>query len=1075
MYSTFIRSVLLWSLLCTTLMASSQNDAPYRLRGMVLDSATRKPLAGASIAAAVRQWMNAADGSFSIELQKLPDTLIISFVGYRPLRFIVGLATVQQNLVLLMQPEENGLATVTVTTGMQELGKERSTGAFDLVSNEQINRGVSPDLLSRLEGMASSVLFSTTAGGSRDIDIRGISSLQNSISAPLIILDNFPYEGDVRNINPNDVQDVTILKDAAASSIWGARAGNGVIVIRTKQAGYQQPLRWQVSSQYTQTQEPRLFDHPVMAATDFIGTEKWLFDKGYYNSTLSNTTSRPVVSPVVELLNKNRNGQVSNEELAQRLAAYSQQDIRNDFLQYIYRPAQVWQNTFQLTVGGPQLSLLAGVGYDKQLSTLIGDESGRTTARLELNSKPLRWLQWGAGIIFTGTESNRSSDGGYNSISIGGGKTNFIYPYARLQNDSGQWLPYEKDYRQGYTDTAGGGLLYPWKYNPVLERDQRMNSTTGQHYLARLMLKLQMASWLQAELRWQQERSFSNTNQSWNEGAYFTRNLVNRFTQISNGQLTYNIPTGGIQHQRRDEMLSNNVRVQLNGQYRWQHWELNALAGAEARASETDGADWRNYGYDPGTLSVASVNYVTAFPQYGNLAGAAQVPNGNSLSGGNNRFVSGFANAGLSFQKQWLLNLSARRDASNILGVTTNQSGVPLWSAGLGWKLSSTPWWKSKQVETLGLRLTYGSSGNVDNSLSPLTTISYSSASGSIINQPYAGIRTPANAALRWEKVYQWNAGIVFSMLHRRISGSIDLYQKHSKDLLIPMDPDPTTGHTLLTLNAGELRVRGADLQLNTMLLDKKFRWSIDWLLQWNQSQILDYPKSPALGSVLVGNEKSINPQEGFPAYGVYSYRALPLDGSTGNPVGVLNNEASQNYISILSTTPASGLVFHGTSRPPFFGSVRNNFSWAGFTVSANIMMKWGHYLRNRSIHYNNLFASWAMHSDWYRRWQQPGDEANTTVPSMVYPNTSARDNFYTNSEVLVQKANYIRLQDVQVNWQLPPKWMKKVGMRNAQLYGLWQPGYYLYRASGNKVDPESADGVQQPASVSLGLRFGTQ
>lgn len=1070
---------ILWIMLLPVsfcLHVAGQSGTGFRISGRITDSVSGRPLAGASISYEGKQRYGTTtlDGSFELVLRRLPDTLQVSFAGYKTKSYAIKDTSRARSFELRMSPDARELASVSITTGIQELSKERSTGAFDLVGNEQLNRGVSTDILSRLEGMASSVLFSSTAGGSREISIRGLSSLRNTIASPLIILDNFPYEGDLSNINPNDVQDVTILKDAVAASIWGARAGNGVIVIRTRKSNFNQALRWQINSLYTQTAEPRLYDYPMIKAPDFIETERWLFGKGYYDAALNNTTSRPVVSPVVELLWKHKNGHLSTEALNTALNSYAANDVRSNFLQHIYRPAQTLQNNLQLTVGGNQLSMLASGGYDKQILTLQGDEASRATARMELSGRPIKGVEWGAGIIYTGTTSNKTSEGGFNGINIGGGKAGFIYPYAQLADENGNWVPYEKDYRQGFTDTAGGGLLKPWKYNPVLERSTKQQESLLHHYLGRLFLKWQLANFLEAELRWQQERSFGNTNSTWGEDSYFVRNLLNRFSQISAGQVTNNIPVGGIQDKKAANELANNYRLQFNGRHRWAQWNLEGLAGAEARSVVWDGSEFRNYGFNANTLSVANVNYVTAFPQYANLSGPAQVPNRNSLSGGTNRFLSVFMNAALQWRRQYQFNMSARKDASNILGVSTNQSGVPLWSVGVGWRPSLADWWKNRKVESLGIRITYGSSGNVDNSLSPLTTISYSPASGSIINQSYAGIRTPANASLRWEKVYQTNLGIDFSLFKKRISGNIDLYQKMSTDLLVPVSPDPTTGQSQVTINTGDLRVRGIDLQLNTVLVPGAFNWNIDWLLHWNDSKILNYPLSPQQGNAYVGLEKTINPREGYPAYGVYSYVSSGLEGAAGNPVGWLNGEVSQNYGAIVSTTTAQDLKFHGSARPVFFGSVRNNWSWKGLSVSANVLLKWGHYMRNNSIQYSTYFGNWVGHSDYYKRWQQPGDELHTYVPSMQYPVNNFRDNFYINSEVLVQKADYLRLLDLQFSCQIPEKWKKKLKLRQCQLYGLWQPGYLLYQANNTNVDPETVDGVRAPAAWSVGLRFGT-
>ncbi|QGW28296.1 SusC/RagA family TonB-linked outer membrane protein [Phnomibacter ginsenosidimutans] len=1070
----WMKSATVAGLLCT-MTAGAQLPDRGMLRGQVLDTEDRKPLPGATILQyRDRQQVTAdAAGRFVVPVRWTGDTLLVSFTGYAPLIRYIGRRDSGQELRLMLEPLDATLAAVTVTTGMQELRRERSTGSFDRVGQALLNRGVSADVLSRLEGVASSVLTSTSSGGNRSISVRGVSTLRQSMTDPLVILDNFPYAGDVSNINPEDVLDVTILKDAAAASIWGARAGNGVIVIRTKKAGMQQPLRVQVNSQYTQTAVPRLMDLPVMGTADFIATEQWLFEKGYFNAALNNTTTRPVVSPVVELLQRQRLGLVDATTVAATLEGWAARDVRRSFLEHVYQPAGMQQHHVQLTMGGPQLSMLLSGSYNRQSASLQGDGQERLTGRLELTGKPNKRLELGAGMLFTGTKQWQRNAGGYGELSIGGGKSTAIYPYYAFYDADGVAVPYEKDYRQGYTDTAGGGLLAMWKYYPLAERELQLTERGQQHVVLRMHARLQLHRYVQAELRWQQEQGWQQREQAWDGEAYYVRNLRNRFSSLQNGQVTSALPAGGILDREEGRQLLNQWRLQLNTDVERHDWGLHAIAGAELRQMDSRSAAGRYYGYDAQTLSSAQVNYLQVYPLYGNVGAASQLPVNQAQSGLADRFVSVYGNAGLQWRRQYQLNMSVRKDAANLLGVGTNKRGVPLFSVGLGWQPTAAAWWRWQWVDRWQLRATYGSSGNVDNSVSPLTTITYYPAAGSIVNQPYAGIRTPANAALRWEQVYQWNVGMDVAMWQQRITGSVEWYEKRSKDLLIPVVPDPTTGQSLVTMNAGRMRVRGVDVQLMTALLRGKTELRIDWLLNWNKSLITEYPLSSTVGNTLVGMEQTINPRAGFPAYGVYSYVMTGLDAATGNPVGRLDGMASQQYGTIISSTVSDSLWFHGSSRPDFFGSVRPSVGRGGWKLSVNVLWKWGHYYRNRSVHYQNLFASWVTHADWAKRWQQPGDELRTQVPSMLYPNSSLRDNFYSNSTVLVERANSIRLQDVQVSYDLPKRWCKRLQLQQCNWYGLWQPGILLYKANSRGVDPEWPDGLRQPLAWTVGLRVG--
>src|SRR5690606_30573705 len=199
-----------------------------------------------------------ADGSFSLPSPRQADTLLISFVGYLSRHVPVGTNGPRQ-LHVALEADPNALEEVVVNTGYYRMPKERATGSFTHVSSALINRSVSTNILQRLEGVANGVQFvEPHAADASGIRVRGLSTIEAD-TRPLIVVDNFPYEGDINTINPNDVESITVLRDAAASSIWGARAGNGVIVINTKQGAYNQTARISINSNVTIGEKPNLF------------------------------------------------------------------------------------------------------------------------------------------------------------------------------------------------------------------------------------------------------------------------------------------------------------------------------------------------------------------------------------------------------------------------------------------------------------------------------------------------------------------------------------------------------------------------------------------------------------------------------------------------------------------------------------------------------------------------------------------------------------------------------------------------------------------------------------------------
>jgi TonB-dependent SusC/RagA subfamily outer membrane receptor len=230
-----------------------------------------------------------------------------------------------------MEPVIGQLEGVVVNTGYQSIPKERATGSFVQIDRALLNRRISPDIISRLEGVASGLSFNAnipTQSKESPFSIRGRSTITAN-TQPLIVLDNFPYDGDLNSINPNNIESITLLKDAAAASIWGARAGNGVIVINTRKGGLNRPLSVELVTNYTFSKKPDLFYNPnFLNASSYIDFEQYLFSLGSYDADLNNTTTRPPLSPAVELMARKRAGLISQRPNPLLVSSRTKQAIR---------------------------------------------------------------------------------------------------------------------------------------------------------------------------------------------------------------------------------------------------------------------------------------------------------------------------------------------------------------------------------------------------------------------------------------------------------------------------------------------------------------------------------------------------------------------------------------------------------------------------------------------------------------------------------------------------------------------------------------------------------------------------
>ncbi len=347
---------------------------------------------------------------------------------------------------------------VTANTGYQSVKPNEINGSLFVVDNKTLNEQTSPNILKRLDGVASGVLFDTKQTGDKkklNLSIRGLSTINAPVD-PLIVLDNFIYEGNIDNINPNDIESITILKDAAAASIWGARAGNGVIVITTKKGHFNQKLKIEVNSAVTITKKMDLFSLPQISVSDYVDVEQYLFSKGFFNNTITEGEAswgnRPALTPGVEILLNRKYGLISASDSATQMNALKAIDSRDQYNKYFYQDAITQQYSLNLSGGSGNNAWLVSGGYNRLLSD-VKAKSDKANVRVENSFKPIKNLQINLGIYYT--NANSSNGGlGYNSVTINGRTV----PYLKFADDNGNPLPIDM-YRHGYIDTVGAGRL----------------------------------------------------------------------------------------------------------------------------------------------------------------------------------------------------------------------------------------------------------------------------------------------------------------------------------------------------------------------------------------------------------------------------------------------------------------------------------------------------------------------------------------------------------------------------------------------------------------------------------------
>jgi len=1071
----FALSFALTSLFCVCLAHAGQRglgnpaatgvalQTVYPVTGKVFDH-ENNPLEGATINIEGTRGnvFTDSNGNFRVLTTDTSGTLLISHIGYQTVKVNFSRREAGPFSIKL---ESNGveLEEVHVNTGYQTLPKERSTGSFVQVDNELLNRRVSTNILDRLDGVTSGLIFNNNGNKQArqsEIQIRGRATLFANAD-PLVVVDNFPYEGDISNINPNDVASITVLKDAAAASAWGAFSGNGVIVITTKQGQLKSAPKVGFNANVNIAQKPDLFYTPQLTSGEYIDIEQFLFQRGAYNNTINNGYAP--LSPAVEIFLKGRSGLISSNDSLEMISKLKDIDVRDQLLEHLYQNSINQQYQLNVSGGSQNQRYYFSAGYDKNLPSQIRNSSERITLNASntyffLNGK----LELFSNILYTAGKSKTIP-----SFSP-------AYPYDQIADEEGNALRIVRDLRFSYIDTAGNDRLLDWSYRPLdeLRNNYQFSQTDANNYRINLSLGYDVLPHLKAKVLYTYQKSNNVGFNHYDSRSYYTRHLINMYSTVNwqDGSVSSAVPYGSIRIDNIGESSNKSGRFQLDYNDAWGRNEIAAITGIELRDGDNMRSSYGLYGYNTETATNqnTAVNFNELYPiYYRNTTG--RVPTNTSQSGSTDRFVSMFFNGSYTYDTKYILSASARKDESNLFGVKANQKGIPLWSAGLAWILSNEDFYKSSWLTNLKWRATYGYTGNVDKSISAYLT-ALRGGLAQMYNAYYTEIVNPPNPSLKWERVKNLNLGVDFAIFDNRISGSVEYWLKEGIDLIGDSPIAPQTGIVLFRGNSAHTRTKGLDLVLNTVNTKGLLKWNTDFLLNYNNDKVVTYDvESGTNYSVVSSNAGS--PLVGYPLYGLFSYRYAGLN-NEGSPQGVLDNEVSTNYSAIRNSMNRENLVYHGSAVPTTFGSLRNSFSIRGFELSFNILFKLGYYFRRESLNNTAIYAinsSGAyMQPDYDRRWKQPGDELFTQVPALVYPSVLNRSSLYQYADILVEKGDHVRLQDFRMGYTFYRSAVLPFSRLHCYTY-VNNVGV-LWRANKRGIDPDYPTSSPAPRTIAFGV-----
>lgn len=1040
--------------------------AQYTIKGRVASDTEKAPLPGASVILKGTQTGTITDhkGEFLLNIPVSGNSiLVISYIGYKSVEFDIAPDSLKPVEILLSDDYET-LEAVYVSTGYERIPEERKTGSIFLVDNQLLNRRIGMNILERIEDLVPGLSFHRggTGRNNQELSIRGESTIFAN-ARPLIILDNFPYEGDLGSINPADVESITVLKDAAAASIWGARAGNGVIVITTKNGKFNSPLQVSLTANTTFSDKPDLYYHPQMPTGDYISLEQRLFSEGYFSSSEA-SLSKVALSPVTELLIAHRDGILSEGQLSSQLDKLKNQDTRTDIEKYFFQTGVLNQLSVNLNGGSNQYRYRISLGQDNSTLSAVGNKLKRTSLTTAHTFK-IGKIEGATSLFFTSINNQKNAVGASTS-----------YPYQMLVDEDGKSLNVTKDLRDSFKEQAARNGLLDWQYRPFDEQGLMDHRAITNEYRINSSLRYSLTPLLNLELRYQHGKIMTQDRNNQSVDSYEVRYLINRYSAISpaNG-VVRPIPLGGILDLSGSEQLSNNGRIQLSYENKWgAHNSLSAIGGSEIMELVNKGSSYRYYGYRPEQATIQYVDYLTLFPYFNNNALSATIPNIDGLVDKTDRYMSYYFNTSYTYSGKYSLSASARYDASNLFGVNTNQKGTPLFSVGALWNINKEDFYSWENLSLLRLKLTYGSSGNIDKSISAYTTAAYS-GQYRITGLPYAVIINPPNPSLRWERIKMANAALELQSRNRLITANLEYYLKYGEDIIGTTPMPSSSGVSTFRGNSARTAGRGIEFTLNTRQVDGRFKWYSDVLFSWVTDKVSQYYNNVTSVNSFLNYTAGV-PTEGKPLFALYSLPWAGLDPQTGDPQGYLEGELSTNYSSIINTIKQEDLIYNGPARPTKFGSFRNTLMYKGLSLSANITYRLGYFFRNPSIVYGNNYGLLSKHGDYSKRWKSPGDENLTHIPSLPASANSSRDFFYAFSEVLVEKGDHVRLQDIRLSYSPPLAKLK--ALQNSSIYFYVQNLGILWKATSTHWDPDYVTSfsnraqqlVPQPLSISIGF-----
>lgn len=952
-------------LLCFVGALSSAFAAEKKVQGVVISSEDNLPLIGASVYVTAEDLKKAGsaqttmgvitdvDGQFSIAIPTGITRFFCSYVGYDVLE--VKLVPGKEHYEITLHASSQMLDAVVVT-GYQTVERRKLTAAVSKLDISDETIGAVKSIDQALAGQIAGLSVSPTSGAPgapAKIRIRGTASL-NGTQDPLWVLDGIPLEGtdvpepdelnDITNmkqssiagLNPADIENITILKDAAATAIYGARAANGVIVITTKKGKVGKPVI-NFSSRFTYTPTLSLDRLNLLNSAEKVGLEMDMIRNNYSPDNHKGGVYN-ILSNYNEL-SAFQNGGWDALSSDTQAAINRLKSVNTNWGDILFRDAFSQEYNLSLSGGTERVTYYTSFGYYKEDGNVDGVGMDRFNLVGKTSYKVNSILKVGASMF-----ANRRKNTNYLTDAYGMSNPVFYSrkanPYFELYDKNGN---YNYDYDiQNNTDKDLG-------FNIFEERQNTSNESVVNSFSSIFDAELRFNDkWkLTSQFGYQLEKTSREEIADWESYAMRYYYKLSEYSQ--GGETKHFLPEGGMQ--KSYENSNSQITWKAMGEYRDSFndiHELEVMAGTELRKTWYETLFSAGYGFDRKTLTTKPVifpneSYATSFPLH-------------QTTYKENAYVSFYSTASYSLLNRYTVGGSIRFDGSDLFGVDKKYRYLPLYSVSALWRLSQEPFMQqAKWVDNLVFRASYGLQGNIDKNTSPFLLGTYRSESilpG--VSEDVIIINSAPNKKLRWEKTQSVNAGFDFSVLNQAINLSVDYYYRKGTDLIALRMLPLETGFTSMNVNWASMENKGVEISLSTRnITTKNFSWYTNFNFAYNGNKVLQEN---------IPEQQTTPGREGYPVGAIFALKTAGVNKETGNmmfynPEGEkvtlkeLYRLKDEWGIGIASSdvTAAEERTFYsyiGSSDAPYTGGLINTFSYKNWELNVNFSLTFGGYVR---------------------------------------------------------------------------------------------------------------------------------